>query len=265
MPLEILANPEKEQKISARFENIEQLIACAQSCDEIIFPVRKLIANKKDIPKELFSKITAELDRFAFSNDEFTIKALKSLKEMGIERVLIQNIGQLYLAKEAGFKMTFGPFMNTANSRALSLLKSLSVDRAVASFELSQKSLCELSPFCEIEALVYGYLPLMITRACPKKSVTDCKSCGSKQSFLIDRKGAKMPIVCRGAVSEIYNCVPLCAPIENAEFKKANFLLCYFTSESPCRCKEVLESIKKGFCPECSEGFTRGLYKNGAI
>ncbi|MEE1280297.1 MAG: U32 family peptidase, partial [Oscillospiraceae bacterium] len=231
----------------------------------IIFPIRGLLSHKKNIDSKIAPKITAELDRFAFSNDEFTLKALETVKQMGIERVMVQNIGQLTLVKNKGFKITFGPFMNTTNSRALELLSENCVDRAVASFELSQKSLSELMPFTEIEALVYGYLPLMLTRACPKKSVSDCSFCAAKSSFLVDRKGSEMRIFCRGAVSEIYNCVPLCAPVENSEFKKADFLLCYFTVESPERCRQVLSSIKNGICPECREGFTRGLYKNGAI
>ena len=139
--------------------------------------------------------------------------------------------GELFAVKmhidyqNQNFKITFGPFMNTANSRALKLLTENGVDRTVASFELSQKSLGSLLAFCEIGALIYGYLPLMITRACPKKSVADCKSCKEKQSYLIDRKGAKMPIVCRGAVSEILNSIPLGAEIENEDFKNLNFLV----------------------------------------
>lgn len=264
-PLEAPINLKIEQWISARFENTEQLLACSEHCDEIIFPIRKLISQADKIPQNLYSKITAELDRFAFSNDKFTENALKTIKDMGIERVVVQNIGQLYLAKNEGLKITFGPFMNTANSRALKTLTDNGVDRVVASFELSQKSIGELFAFGEIGALIYGYLPLMLTRACPKKTLHDCKSCGAKQSYLVDRKGAKMPIVCRGAVSEILNSVPLCAEIENEEFKSLDFLVCYFTIESPEECKSLLKCVKSGRMPEIKGGFTRGLYKNGAI
>lgn len=254
-----------EQRISARFESIEQLLACAECCDEIIFPIRKLISQKDKIPQNLYSKIAAELDRFAFSNDKFTQTALGTIKEMGIERVVVQNISQLPLVQNEGLKITFGPFMNASNSRALKTLLENGVDRAIASFELSQKSLGELLHFGEIGALVYGYLPLMITRACPKKTVHDCKNCSAKQSYLVDRKGAKMPIVCRGSVSEILNSVPLCAQIENDEFKALDFLLLYFTLEGPEDCKNLLKSAKMGKLPEIKGGFTRGLYKNGAI
>ncbi len=264
-PLEIPSKASDKQKISVRFENIKQFSNCKELCDELILPIRELIAHKNDIDRSLAAKITAEPDRFAFSNDDFTKSALETIKQMGIERVMIQNIGQLPLAKEKGFKISFGAFMNTTNSRALKILSENCVDRAVASFELSQKSLYDLLPFTEISALVYGYLPLMITRACPKKSVFDCSACGGKAGCVIDRKGAKMKIVCRGEVSEIYNSAALSAPLENREFDRADYLLCYFTSENPERCREVIQNVKNRTSPQCSEGFTRGLYKNGAI
>ena len=264
-PMDIPLKSKSRQKISVRLENVEQLLACSELCDEVIFPIRKLISEIDKIPRNLCSKITAELDRFAFSNDKFTENALKAIKEIGLDRVVVQNISQLYLAKNAGLKITFGPFMNTTNSRAIKLLSENGADRVVASFELSQRSLCELLPFSEIGALVYGYLPLMITRACPKKSVHDCKACKENRSCLVDRKGAKMPIVCRGAVSEILNSIPLCADIENSQFKSADFLVLYFTLESPDTCRSLLKSVKSGKMPEIKGGFTRGLYKNGAI
>lgn len=264
-PLKVPPKISDKQKVSARFENINQLSCCKELCDELIFPIRGLLSNKNEIDRSLAAKITAELDRFAFSNDEFTKSSLETIKQMGIKRVMVQNIGQLSLVKEKGFKISFGPFMNITNSRALKLLSENSVDRAVASFELSQKSLYDLLPFTEISALVYGYLPLMITRACPKKSAFDCKSCGGKTGFVVDRKGAKMKIACRGEVSEIYNSVVLSAPLDNREFDRADYLLCYFTSEGPERCREVIQNVKDRIAPQCSEGFTRGLYKNGAI
>ena len=255
------------QKISARFENLEQMEACALLCDEIVFPVRKILTliSQNRLSCVCTKKITAELDRFAFSNDNFTKNALETLKQAGINRVCVQNIGQFVLCKNAGMQITWGPFMNTANSRTLQLLSSLSVDRAVASFELSQKNLFELVPHIQIGALVYGYLPLMMTRACPVKSLLDCKNCNAKINHLTDRKGAHMKLLCRTAVTEVYNCVPLCAEMENGFFDKTDFLFCFFTFESPQRCFEVLQDIKIHKSPSLPEGFTRGLYKTGAI
>ncbi len=255
----------QQQKLISRFESLEQANASVDLCDQIILPIREILKSVPKLDEGVLNKITAELDRFAFSNDEFTKNALKAIKQMGIKRVCLQNIGQLALINKDEFEITFGAFMNTVNSRALKLLSDLGVKGAIASFELSQRSICELKPFVQIGTLVYGYIPLMMTRACPKKSVSDCKACKGSSDYLVDRKGAKMKIVCRGAVSEIYNSVPLSAKIENDEHDEADFLLCYFTIEDKKRCREILLGIKSGKSPDCSEGFTRGLYKNGAI
>ncbi|MBQ5816083.1 MAG: hypothetical protein IIW33_01345, partial [Oscillospiraceae bacterium] len=90
------------------------------------------------------------------------------------------------------------------------------------------------------------------------------KNCG-KNNKLVDRTGASFSVKCRGAVSEIYNSVPLCAQIEKSGFDAPDFLLCYFTSEDNKRCKEVLSLAKNRASFEKNGSFTRGLYKSGVI
>ena len=265
-PLGEVSRSDTEQAVAARFENFEQLKENAQLCDRVFLPVRKCLelAEKGEISYDLAGKIIAELDRWAFSNDEFTRSALVKLKNFGIFRVCVQNIGQLSLAKEAGMVVCFGAYMNVYNSRALKVLSELSAESAIASFEISSRKLARLSHFVKVGALAYGYLPLMITRACPIKSTHNCKSCKGS-SYLTDRTGKRFKVVCRGEVSEIYNTVVLSAPIEKSDFDAADFLLAYFTSESPERCKEVILSLKNRVSSHCEDGFTRGLYKSGVI
>lgn len=260
-----ISKTQSKTQFAARFESIDQLSECHELCDIIYLPVRECL---KLSDGELFAKIkqklVPELDRWAFSNDAFTKTALESLKQKGIDRACVQNIGQLALLKDAKMAAHFGPFMNVYNSRALKVLDSLSVSSAVASFEISSKKLAGLSHFVKLGALVYGYIPLMMTRACPAKSEGGCKKCGGAPK-LVDRTGKSFSVKCRGAVSEIYNCVVLSAKLENGDFDSADFLLAYFTNEGGKRCKEVILSLKSGVSPECNEGFTRGLYKSGVI
>lgn len=253
----------KTQKLYARFENLEQLVENAQLCDTAILPIDELLKNIDKLPVK--PKIIAELPRHAFSNDTVIENQLKKLAETAVDTVCVQNIGQLCLAKPLGLKIMFGPFMNVFNSEALEVLKDNGVQSAVASFELSEKSIRELSAPIELGALVYGHIPLMITRACPLKKNGDCKSCAQKGGFLTDRTGRKMRVVCRGAVSEIYNADVLAADISENKFSTTDFLLCYFTTESNGRCKQVLEGVKNNKNIPVTEGFTRGLYKKGVI
>ena len=261
-----IAKEKSQQKIYARFETKEQFFENADVVDMAYIPVKVCLEllNNNELSPEHAAKIIAELDRAAFSNDEFTKSTLVKLKNAGIYRVCVQNIGQLYLSKEAGMQIYFGAFMNVYNSRAVKVLSDFKVESVVASFEIPVKKLENLVPFAKISALIYGYLPLMMTRACPVKSAAGCKSCNGG-SYLTDRTGKRFRVACRGQVSEIYNTVPLSARIEKAEFDKPDFLLCYFTFESPKRCREVILSVKNRVSPDCPEGFTRGLYKSGVI
>ncbi|MBQ1262827.1 MAG: U32 family peptidase, partial [Oscillospiraceae bacterium] len=130
------------QKLYARFESAEQLFECYDLCDGAFLPVReclKLLENGG--LEKVKAKLVPELDRWAFSNDEFTKTALNKLKVAGIDSACVQNIGQLALVKEAGMKIHFGAFMNVYNSRAISLLKELEVESAVASFEMPIKKI----------------------------------------------------------------------------------------------------------------------------
>ncbi len=254
-----------KQKLAARFENAEQLFECYELCDTAYLPIRECLKLLEGGGLEkIKAKLVPELDRWAFSNDEFTRSAVKKLKDAGIDSFCAQNIGQLSVLKEEGLVAHLGAFMNVYNSRALKLLKELSVESAVASFEMPIKKIENLSHFVSIGALVYGYIPLMLTRACPVKSALDCKKCG-KNAKLVDRTGASFSVKCRGAVSEIYNSVPLCAQVEKGGFDSPDFLLCYFTSEDKKRCKEVLLSVKNRVSPDKNGSFTRGLYKSGVI
>ncbi len=56
--------------------------------------------------------------------------------------------------------------------------------------------------------LVYGHMPLMITRACPLQNIHDCAHC-DKTGVLTDRKAKKFPVRCGLGVRTIYNPVPI--------------------------------------------------------
>jgi putative protease len=141
------------------------------------------------------------------------------------------------------------------------MLKEDGISEAVASFELSSKAIKHLKPHIDIGALAYGYIPLMMTRACPVKNIKGCSECGQNGGVLKDRTGREMLVKCRGTVSEIYNCVPLCANLSNGDFDSLSFLLYYFTIENSNQIKSILTANE----PVKVNSFTRGLYKSGVI
>jgi len=249
----------EKQKIYARFESFKQFEMCYKICDMAILPYKEIFKNQDKIN----GNIVAELDRCSFSNDKNTENVLDKLKALQVKWVCVQNISQIEPAVKLGFKILCGPFMNVYNSRALSKLSELGVNEAVASFELSSKSLNTLNSPIPFGALVYGYLPLMITRACPVKNAKNCSNCQGKGGYLKDRMGKRMAIKCRGNVSEIYNCVPLCAEI--SEFDNADFVLAYFTEENEKTAFDILKDISSNKSLNCPKEYTRGLYRGGVI
>ena len=77
------------------------------------------------------------------------------------------------------------------NSRTAHLLP-----HPLASFELRQEDVNRLAANGnDVGALVYGHLPLMLTRNCPVQAHIGCAAC-QKQGRLTDRKGCTFPVVC---------------------------------------------------------------------
>ena len=108
-------------------------------------------------------------------------------------------------------------------------------------------------------ALIYGHMPLMLTRACPLQNVHDCAHC-QREGVLTDRKAKKFPVRCKGGVRTIYNPVPLYMG-DKPGVLPVDYGVAYFTTESREEAGQILDQIVRA---EPFEGdFTRGLYFKG--
>ncbi|MBQ9937752.1 MAG: U32 family peptidase [Oscillospiraceae bacterium] len=253
-----------KQKIIARFETLEQLEnADIPLFDEAVISADVILKHNEKI-KALNVVYIAELWRHAFSNDDNLKKSLSALKQIGVNKVVCQNYSQVKIAQNMGFEIMLGAFMNTVNSCALNKLSQTGVSSAVASFELSSKSIKRLNSPVDLGALVYGYLPLMITRACPIKNVSDCNECKKRPRFLTDRMGKRFRLVCRDGIREIYNTVPLVFDFKSQDFENLDFLYLHFTFEDVLEVNKILKGINNKSL-EFIENKTRGLYKTGAL
>ena len=107
--------------------------------------------------------------------------------------------------------------------------------------------------------LVYGHMPLMVTRACPLQNIHDCAHC-SKAGELTDRKAKKFPVRCGMGVRTIYNPVPIYMGDKPGALT-VDYGVAYFTLESREEAAAILDSIRV-HAPFEGE-FTRGLYFKG--
>jgi len=105
---------------------------------------------------------------------------------------------------------------------------------------------------------VYGHMPVMASRACPKRgrpAKPDCHACSGRFSVL-GRLGQALPARCEDGIISLYNPVALFAPGLKAEGVLPSF---YFTSESD---EEALEVLRAFLRPGASAGlgpYARGL------
>ncbi|MBR5756758.1 MAG: U32 family peptidase, partial [Firmicutes bacterium] len=201
----------------------------------------------KELAKEFREGFLAEIPAIVYPADEEKLRDdLLSLKKKGLEGVVCENISALALAKELNLKAYGGLFLNITNSEAVREYVRLGLDAFTFSMELPLSEIRESLKKAPIDAAiaVYGYMPLMKFRNCPRKAANgdSCKGC-SGLSSLTDRLGNDFPLICRDKkYSELLNCVPL----YTAEKVLPNGLteLLYFTFESRTEASEIQKLAK---------------------
>ena len=120
------------------------------------------------------------------------------------------------------------------------------------------------------EMIIYGYLPMMVSANCIKKTTEGCTG-KPELLFLKDRKGKEMPVrnQCRFCYNTIYNESPmsLLGLSEEVERFEPSVLRLNFTIEDRIETEKILTA----FHAEYMEGrkaaplanFTRGHFKRG--
>lgn len=234
-----------------RFEHWEQLPENAESLAGLIVPVFE--ADK--VPQNLRAKTVLELPRAMFgAMEEAVDKAIAATKNGGFAGYLAQNIAHFRLAK--GLPLYGGFGLNLTNPLAADTYGQLGLRAMTVLPEVPFNEMAAIAPGVPTWALVYGHMPLMLTRACPLQNVTDCAHC-DKKGELTDRKNKHFPVRCGGGVRQVYNPVPLYLGDRTGEIPAdAGVLL--FTIESKEQAAKVIDRYRKG---ETWPGeFTRGLY-----
>ncbi len=230
---------EKTPSVRVRFNSISQYSERFKNIQAAIFPIDEILKNKDSI-KNIKPVIFAELPFLVYPAEEEALKnKLTELKELGITDIYCGNIGELYISREAGFAVHGSQFLNITNTASLEFYKKEKLSDTVLSFEMSEKSINALGGELKRGIISYGYIPLMIFRACPQKTQKGCDGC-TGNSVLTDRKNISFPLLCHNKkYSVLHNSVPL----YTGDKKKMNvdFELIYFTTESKTQCNNIFE------------------------
>ncbi len=227
-------------------------------CELISVPLDELLKNKNNLPKEIIPKISVSLPRVVFGDDEkYLSERLAECKHLGIEHLSTGNLGGVYLGKKMGFVL-HGEFgLNIANAGCLAEYERLGLSDCLLSFELSLARARAIGGTLPRGLLIYGKLPLMVTRNCPIRlsGCKDCKGFGT----LTDRKKEVFEVRCTGRrYSEIFNSKPVYLADKLEEVSGIDYGLLSFTSEGAKQVDRIL--LRYTQTHEPMENITRGLY-----
>lgn len=204
--------------------------------------------------------IAVEIPRGLFGQEATARARLAAAKKAGVAAALAHTLDGVRIAREAGMEIHGGFGLNLFNTAALMQAEALGISRAVLSFELTFAQAAALGGSLPRGLLAYGRFPLMLTRNCPLANGYRCASCG-QDGAITDRKGVSFPIRCTDGCSELLNSRPVYLADRLAEIRNIDYLLLYFTQESPEACAHILAQYQQHAAP--SGEYTRGLYYRG--
>ena len=255
-------NAPARPQLWARFEKWEQVPQRALDSDG---PVRLIlpIAEAGRVPEELRGKTILELPRAMFGAMETdTLRRVAEVREMGFAGFEANNIAHLRICQ--GLSLTGGIGLNLTNPLAAQFYADQGLSAMLVLPEVKDSEMAFIAPThggkpVPTGALIYGHMPLMLTRACPLQNIHDCAHC-SREGVLTDRKAKKFPVRCGGGVRTVYNPVPLYMG-DKPGLLPVDYGVAYFTIESREEAGAVLDQILQA-APFDGE-FTRGLYFKG--
>ena len=213
------------------------------------------------------TQLAAILPRVIWSGELVPVaRQLRMVYDMGVRQVLAGNLGQLHIARAAGFAVRGDFGLNIVNSRAMRYLREQGFDSQLLSFELTLPQIRDISKAVPAEVLIYGRLPLMVMENCIIKNRTGTCTCQTGTVRLVDRVGEEFPIVkdpgtCRNV---LLNGKKLYLLDKKDAFRGMGLwaLRLQFTTENPGEIDKVLMDYQ-GRAVFDAGSYTRGLYSRG--
>ena len=213
------------------------------------------------------TQLAAILPRVIWSGELAPVaRQLRTVYEMGVRQVLAGNLGQLHIARAAGFAVRGDFGLNIVNSRAMRYLREQGLDSQLLSFELTLPQIRDISKAVPAELLIYGRLPLMLMENCVMKTRTGICACQTGTVRLVDRVGEEFPIVkdpgtCRNV---LLNGKKLYLLDKKDALRGMGLwaLRLQFTTENPGEIDKVLMDYQ-GRAVFDAGSYTRGLYSRG--
>ena len=249
----VLYNRNKQQEISVKVKNLEQLESALEcGVDRIYYEDTNTIDKGMSLAMKYNKKVIYSAPRI-IRNKEYN--HLAKANNAGVESVQVGNYGSIDYFKDK--KLNIDYYLNAFNSETINYYKEIGADTLCISQELNINEIKETIKYTDIniESVVYGYTPLMITEYCPMGVIVrDCKKdkrvakCKESIYALRNSKGdefrVSQDIYCR---STIYNSNVTCMLDNLYELHEIgiNVLRLDFTLEDKETVKEVIEAYQE--------------------
>ncbi|MDE7363629.1 MAG: U32 family peptidase [Ruminococcus sp.] len=229
----------------------EQAVVACKKSEYVVIPMK--IITESLIEKVSAEKIIISPPRFIVNEDETTAQ-LRRLKSLGLNHLLCHTIDTIAIGKKLGFRLHGNFTLNVFNSFSAEYLQNLGLEDCIFSVEATVSQFRQLKTEIRVGAVVYGRLPLMLTRNCPIKNEIGCKNC---TGYITDRTARKLPVACFGDYVEILNSDILYMADKINEFSGISFAVVMLYDEDAEQTKSALSGIKP------TKNITRGLYYRG--
>lgn len=246
-------NRNKKQEISVKVKNLEQLESALEcNIDRIYYEDTNSIDKAMSLAMKYNKKVIYSAPRI-IRNKEYN--HLAKANNAGVASIQVGNYGSIDYFK--GKELNIDYYLNAFNSETINYYKEIGADTLCISQELNINEIKETIKYTDIniESVVYGYTPLMITEYCPMGVIVrDCKKdkrvakCKESIYALRNSKGdefrVSQDIFCR---STIYNSNVTCMLDNLYELHEIgiNVLRLDFTLEDKETVKEVIEAYQE--------------------
>ena len=237
-------------KIRVKVKNLDQLKAALEcEIDLVYYEDANTLKDALEISSLSDKKVVYSAPRI-IRNREY--KQLDKVKDLNVESVQVGTFGAMKYFKDKKFGIDY--YLNAFNSETINYFKNEGANTLCLSQELNIHEIEDTLRYTDIqiESVVYGYTPMMITEYCPMGVIVrDCKKdkrvakCKESVYALRDLKGEQyrvsQDIFCR---STIYNSKITCMIEHLEELNKIgiDIFRLDFTTEDANVVKDVIES-----------------------
>lgn len=230
----------------------EQAAAAAEISEYVIVP-EKLI-DESLVRSTAPEKIIISPPRFISDEDRLSARLAELKENFGINRLFCHTPDSIALGRKLGMKLHGSFTLNVYNSYSAEYLRLLGLEDCVFSIEATAEQFAKVRSVLPLGVVVYGRLPLMLTRNCPIRGEVGCQNCTAS---LTDRTGRNFPVACSKEYVEVLNSDVLYMGDRLTELPRADFGLVMLHGEDRAQTVQAVTGRK----PDSS--ITRGLYYRG--